>query len=308
MATIMAARPTDTPEKRANKKRRRHLPTIYFWLLLPAAAVVAVFTLWPILRTLFLSFHELRASGEATWTGLDNYTRMIDDGDFWQAARVTVVFLVCGVLVQLVLAWTLALLLENRVARLNTVLRTVFAIPMMLSPVVIGICWRALLNPQYGWVNWLLGTKDAVWTGDPDRALWVLIAVDAWQWTPFLFLMITAGLVGIPDEIIEAARLDGAGALQVFMRIKLPLMLPVMLVGILLRAVDSTKVFELPFNLTSGGPGNATTTVAIFMYRRAFAEWDQGYASSLAVTIIAALVLFAFAFIRLLRSVEKAVS
>lgn len=308
MASTTAGRPRQTSSVSAAGRPGRRLPTVYFWLMMPATAVVAIFTVWPILRTLYLSFCNLRANGQATWAGLDNYSRMVADGDFWQAVRVTVVFLVCGVAVQLLLAWTLALLLEQRVARLNNVLRTLFAIPMMLSPVVIGICWRALLNPQYGWVNWIFGTENAVWTGDPGKALWVLVAVDAWQWTPFLFLMISAGLVSIPDDVIEAARLDGANATQVFMRVKLPIMLPTMLVGILLRGVDATKVFELPFNLTSGGPGNATTTVAIYMYRRAFAEWDQGYASALAVAIILALVVVAFVYIRLLRRVEEAVS
>lgn len=284
------------------------LPTVYFWLIMPSAVVVAVLTLWPIIRTSYLSFCTLKADGRTAWIGGGNYVRMIGDEDFWQAVKVTATFVVCGVGLQLVLAWVLALLLEKQVARLNNVLRTVFTIPMMLSPVVIGICFRALLNPQYGWVNWILGTEGAVWTADPDRALWVLVLVDAWQWTPFLFLMISAGLVGIPDELIEAAHLDGAGAFRVFTRIKLPLMMPIVVVGVLLRAVDATKVFELPFNLTSGGPGNKTTTLAIFMYKRAFAEWDQGYASALAVTIIAALVLIAVVFIWVLRGVERNVS
>jgi multiple sugar transport system permease protein len=288
--------------------RRRGLPTVYFWMMVPAFAVVAGFTLWPLARTVYLSFCELRANGQATWIGLGNYAQMVSDARFWQAVKVTATFVVCGVALQLMIAWALALALEAYVARLSNALRTLFAIPMMLSPVVIGICWRALLNPQYGWVNAILGTKDAVWTGNPSRALWVLVGVDAWQWTPFLFLMISAGLVGIPDEVVEAARLDGAGAATIFTRVKLPLMAPTVLVGLLLRGVDATKVFELPFNLTSGGPGNATTTVAVFMYRRAFAEWDQGYASAVAVAVIVALAVAAFAFIGLLRRVEERVS
>jgi multiple sugar transport system permease protein len=275
---------------------------------MPALVVVVVFTAWPVLRTAYLSLCDVRATGRAEWTGLANYSRMLGDSNFWHAARVTVAFVICGVGVQLLLAWCLALLLERHVAKLGNALRTLFAIPMMLSPVVIGISWRALLNPQFGWFNWLLNTKDAVWTGDPSKALWVLVAVDAWQWTPFLFMMISAGLVAIPDDVIEAARLDGAGTARIFTRIKLPLMLPTVLIGILLRGVDATKVFELPFNLTSGGPGTTTETLAIFMYKRAFGEWDQGYASSLAVTIILALALFALSFIWVLRRAESRVS
>jgi multiple sugar transport system permease protein len=290
------------------KPLRKRLPTVYFWLLIPAFVTVVAFSIWPVIRTVYLSFCTMRANGQSVWTGLSNYSRMMGDSSFWHSVRVTATFVICGVGLQLVLAWTLAMLLERRAARLGSVMRTLFAIPMMLSPVVIGICWRAMLNPQFGWVNWLLGTENAVWTGDPGKALWVLVAVDAWQWTPFLFLMISAGLVGIPDDIIEAARLDGCGAFNVFMRVKLPLMMPTVMVGILLRGVDATKVFELPFNLTNGGPGTATQTVAIFMYKRAFGEWDQGYASAIAVAIIIALVTVSLLFITLLRRVEEKVS
>jgi multiple sugar transport system permease protein len=291
-------------QPKSTRRKVRRSPTVYFWLLAPALAVAVGFTIFPLVRTFSLSFTNLDLSGQADWIGTDNYARMLGDGLFWQSVGVSGVFLVVGVVLELVIAWTLALLLADSVSRLNNVLRTLFAIPMLLSPVVIGITWRVLLNPQFGWINAILQTPGMDWVGDPSKSLWVLIAVDVWQWTPFLFLMLSAGLVGIPGEVKEAARLDGANGLGILRHITFPLMLPVTLVAILLRSIDSTKTFELPFTLTSGGPGNTTTTVAIFMYRRAFSEFDQGYASALAVTITLALVIFAMIYLRIVRRVE----
>jgi multiple sugar transport system permease protein len=151
----------------------------------------------------------------------------------------------------------------------------------------------------------LLGTTNTDWTGDPAKALWVLIFVDVWHWTPFMFLLISAGLVAVPEDVKEAARIDGAGRWGLFRHIIFPLTLPVTLVAVLLRAIDATKTFELPFTLTSGGPGNATTLLAIYLYKRAFSEFDLGYASSLAVAILLALVLFALAYMWMSRRIER---
>lgn len=284
--------------------RRRFRLTAFFWMLAPAVAVCLGLVIYPLLRTVNLSFTDLDATGEASWVGADNYTRMLDDSAFWNTVGVTVTFIGAGIVLELILAWTLALLLERRVSRLSHAMRVVFAIPMMLCPVVIGITWRALLNPQFGWINALLGMPNTDWVGDPDRALWVLVAVSVWQWTPFMFMLISAGLLSIPDEIREAARLDGAGGIRIFRHITFPLVLPVTLIAVLLRTLDATKTFDLPYTLTAGGPGNATQTAAIFLYKTAFAEFDQGYASAVAVTITIALTVFALFYLWIVRRVE----
>lgn len=289
----------------SGRRRARRGPTPYFWMLVPALIVLVAFSAFPLLRTVYLSFTELGPTGGEEWVGAQNYLRMVGDPRFADSVRVSLVFIVVGIAIQLVLAWGLALLLAQRISQWNNVLRTLFTIPMMLSPVVIGITWRALFNPQFGWVNAVLGTGDMDWTGDPNKALWVLIFVDVWHWTPFMFLLISAGLMSVPMEVKEAARIDGAGRWQIFRHIVFPLTLPVTLVAILLRAIDATKTFELPFTLTSGGPGNATTLLAIYLYKRAFSEFDFGYASSLAVSILLALVLFALAYLWMMRRVRE---
>ncbi|MEU4477753.1 sugar ABC transporter permease [Micromonospora sp. NPDC023966] len=281
------------------------MPTVHFWLLAPAVAVCLGFVIYPLVRTVYLSFTNLGAAGDAEAVGLDNYVEMLHDAAFWNSLRVTAIFIVVSISVELVLAWALALLLQGTVSRMSQTLRVVFAIPMMLCPVVIGISWRALLNPQFGWLNAIFGTQNMDWVGDPSKALWVFILVDVWHWTPFMFMLISAGLLGIPEEVREAARLDGAGALRIFRHITLPLLLPVTLVAILLRALDATKTFDLPYTLTGGGPGTSTQTIAIYLYRNAFAEFDQGYASAVAITVTVALSVFALLYLGFVRRVEK---
>lgn len=286
-------------------RRTRRAPSAYFWLLIPAVVVLLALSVFPLLRTIYISFTSLGVGGAEEFIGLANYERMVNDARFADSVWVSLQFIVVSIFIQLVLAWGLALLLAQRMSRWNNVLRTLFTIPMMLSPVVIGITWRALFNPQFGWINALLGTTNMDWTGDPAKALWVLIFVDVWHWTPFMFLLISAGIIAVPHDVKEAARIDGAGSWGVFRHIIWPMTLPVTLVAVLLRTIDATKTFELPFTLTSGGPGNATTLLAIYLYKRAFSEFDLGYASSLAVSILLALVLFALAFMWMMQRIER---
>lgn len=287
------------------RRRQLRLPSVYFWMLAPAVAVCLGFVIYPLLRTVYLSFTDLGAAGDAELVGGANYAEMIRDAAFWNSLRVTAIFIVVGIVVELLLAWALALLLQGTVSRLSRTLRIVFAIPMMLCPVVIGITWRALLNPQFGWLNALFGTPEMDWVGDPSKALWVLIAVDVWHWTPFMFMLISAGLLSIPDEIREAARLDGAGAVRVLRHITIPLLMPATLIAVLLRTLDATKTFDLPYTLTGGGPGTSTQTIAIFLYRNAFAKFDQGYASAVAITVTIALTVFALVYLSIVRLVER---
>lgn len=308
MDTTVEARGRETvrgPEPVTKRRRRRRMPTAFFWFLLPSLALLVAFAAYPLIRTVLYAFTDLSGSGEGEFIGFDNYVRLFGDAQFWASVRVTMIYTIVSVTIELLLAWTLALLLQGPISRSGHLLRVVITLPMALCPVVVGIVWRFLFNPQYGWVNAILGTPNMDWTGDPSRALGTLIFVDVWAWTPFIFMMLSSGLLAIPDDVKEAARLDGAGAVRGFWSITLPLMLPTMLVAMLLRTIDAFKAFDVPYTLTAGGPGNATTTVGIFLYRRGFAEFQQGYASSLAVVFTAALVLFALIYVQVMRRVER---
>ena len=274
-------------------------------MLAPAVVVALGLVVFPLGRTIWISFTDQGVRGAGNFIGFANYTRLLTDSGFWNSVGVSFTFIVSTVLLELVIAWCLALLLERTVRGLTPTLRVLFTIPMILSPVIVGVAWRALFNPHFGWINFIFGTPGQDWLGNPDRALWVFILLNAWQWTPFLFLMISAGLLSVPAEVKEAARLDGAGAFRMFRSIVFPLTLPVTLVAVLLRALDATKSFDLPFTLTGGGPGTTTQTVAIFLYRRAFSDFQQGYASAVAVGLTVGLTLIAIAYLRFTRFVER---
>ena len=256
------------------------------WLMpAPAVLLLAGFTLIPLLRTVYLGFTTVKYGRDVTWTGLNNYQQLVDDRLFLTALGQTFAFTVVAVAGELILGFAIALLLWGEVSRWRSIFRTLFMIPMILSPVVVGITWRALLNPNFGWINDLLGIPGFQWLSDPSRALYTLAAVDIWQWTPFMFVILLSGLQGVPTDVLEAAEVDGASAVQRFVGIIWPLMLPFTIVAVLLRAIDAFKIFDLVYNLTGGGPGTATETISFYLYRIAFKQFDLGYAAAVSVVL-----------------------
>lgn len=281
---------------------------IWYLMLLPAVLVLVGLLVIPFIASIGLSFQQIRFAQDAEWVGLANFTRAFADPQFGKALGITLLFTVVGVGIQLVLAWSIALLLWSTVKRASGFVRVLFAIPMLLSPVVVGVVWRVLLNPQYGWLA-------AVWPGEPldllgtpSLALPTMIAVDVWQWTPFLFIIIASALNSVPDEVLEAARLDGASGFRLFRSIIWPLCLPVTLVALLFRILDALKTFDLPFNLTQGGPGTATQTVAVYIYRTAFTRFDQGYGVAMALITTVIITVIALVLLRGIRQSTRSIS
>lgn len=281
----------------------------WYVMIVPALALVAWLIAYPFVNSILLSFQKV-SLGKAgnSWMGLDNYTRLFQDSELFQAIGTTLVFSVFSVALQLVLAWTLALLLWGTTKRIGSAVRVLFAIPMLLSPVVVGVVWSVLLNPQYGWIPSALHLQTISLLGDPSTALTTLILVETWQWTPFMFLIIAAGLNSIPDDVLEAARIDGSGSFRLFGSIIWPLTLPVTFVALLFRGLDALKAFDLPYNLTGGGPGTATQTMAIYLYRQAFTRFDQGYASAIAMLTTAIMAAVAVVILLLMRRSERKVT
>lgn len=295
-----------TPAPPSAKKK----PFNVVWTLmaLPATAFIVALIFWPFLQSVTMSFQEVRLGRPSVWVGVENYVRLFADPQAHNGFWVTAVFALGATALELVLAWSFALLLFNSFKRMNTVFRVLFAIPMMLSPVVVGVVFRIMFNPQYGWIPALSGVPGLDVLADPGTALVTMIVVDAWQWTPFLFLIIAAGLASVPEEMLEAARLDGAGPVRIFSNILWPMVLPVTIVGVLFRFLDALKTFDLPYNLTSGGPGNATQTIAIYLYRQAFTRYDQGYASAISLVTTIALALVAVLLLWFMRRAERNVA
>lgn len=254
--------------------------------LAPAAAVCFVALLYPMLRSIWLSFHEWSLGmppATAKFVGLENYLWLLKDGAFWSSVGVTLSFAAAVVSLEVVLGVALALVLDREMRGIS-VFRTIFILPMMVAPIVVGLIWRFMYNEQFGSLTKLLkafGLPTVPWLSSPDVALISVIISDVWQWTPFIFILSLAALQSLPASAIEAARIDGASQWQAILHIKLPLMVPVIVIAALLRLIDAFKVLEVIYILTEGGPGLSTEILSLHIYKTAFVSQQLGRASAL---------------------------
>ncbi|MCZ8186595.1 MAG: sugar ABC transporter permease [Beijerinckiaceae bacterium] len=257
-----------------------------YLFLAPAAAVALVGLVYPMLRSVWLSFHEWSIGTppeSARFVGLENYRWLLADDSFWISVGVTITFATAVVVLEVVLGVALALVLD-RDLRGTSLFRTIFILPMMIAPIVVGLIWRFLYNEQFGPLSQALkalGLPGIPWLSSPDMALVSVIIADVWQWTPFIFILALAALQGLPASAIEAARIDGATRWQTTLYIKLPLIAPVIAVAALLRLIDAFKVLEVIYILTEGGPGLSTEILSLHIYKTAFVSQQLGRASAL---------------------------
>lgn len=232
------------------------------------------------------------------FNGVENFSRLLDSKDFWQAARVTVVYLLSSTVVMLVLALGMATTLSG--VKSSGVLRAIVVMPLVIPPVVAGFTWRFLLNSEIGVIGaYLLPslgyTKSLL--ANPGGALFSVVLADVWSRTPFMFLIFLAAMQGIPKDLYEAARVDAANVVQEFFLITLPMMRNAIVIALLFRIIDAINTFELIFVMTRGGPGRATQTLSILGWRTAFTSFDLGRSAALGVimlvvTLACALVMF----------------
>jgi multiple sugar transport system permease protein len=266
----------------------RSMPVIF---LLPLLLLMGALSLYPVIRLFPLSLSSFGFEGNEfveTYVGLDNVRRMFDDRDLPTIIKNTVIFVVVSVAVEFCLALVLALAV-NRENRITNILKAIFVLPILVPPIVIGTIWRLMYNPDIGVINQILNAAslpDQSWLSDPDRALMAIIIVDIWHWTSFVFLILLAGLQSIPREPVEAAQVDGASPWQVLTTVTLPLLRSAMFIAILFRTVFAFKVFDEVFLLTSGGPGNASEVLSLYIYRVEFRFTDFGYGALLSLLTI----------------------
>jgi multiple sugar transport system permease protein len=200
----------------------------------------------------------------------------------------TAILVGLGVVLQVVLGTALALFFDLHLRGMWFV-RGVLILPMLLTPVVVGLMWRALLNPEWGMVNWMLGElglPQPLWLADPSLALFTLVLVDSWQWTPFIFVIVFARLQALPQDVFEAAATDGAGYRQILVRVTLPLLMPAIVFTAVFRAIDAFRSFDIVFGLTYGGPGNFTSTMSFYTWETGFNFNRYGYSSALAYVMV----------------------
>jgi len=256
----------------------------YTWLL-PMFVFLLIFELWPFLVMLdqsvhFLSYTQPAKNGE--FIGLDNYRKAVFDGNLFESVRITLLFLLVAIPIELILGLSFAVLLSYHLW-LKRIVLPLLLIPMILAPIVVGLAARLNLNPDFGLIGIFLrdvGIAPQGLLSSGISAFITIVAVDIWQWTPFLIMIFIAGILGMPREPFEAAEVEGANRWQVFRKITLPLLVPIIVVALLLRMTDAFKTFDQVFIMTGGGPGASTELATIFAYKLNFVSWNLGYGSA----------------------------
>lgn len=267
------------------------------YLLLPAVIVLLVVFAYPIGRSIWLGFfaQNLGTELEPIFVGLDNYIRILGDAHFWQTFGITFRFTVISVLVELILGMAIALVLD-RAFRGRDVVRTIALLPWALPTALIALGWTWIFNDQFGIANDILLRlgliKDGInWLGEPFTATLALIVADVWKTTPFISILLLAGLQSVPADLYEAYAIEGASPWQRFWEITLPLLMPQILVATLFRFAQAFGIFDLVQVMTGGGPGGATEVVSLYIYANALRYLDFGYASALIIVTFLVLVL-----------------
>ena len=252
--------------------------------IIPTIAFLIVFNIFPLIYSLGYSFTDFRASSNApaAFVGLQNYRDLLADDHVWNNFSVTARYVLLSVGGQVLLGFGVALLLNRRIP-FKGLFTTLLLVPMMMSPVVVGLFWQLLYSPSWGIINYALGLGDFAWLSDPDVALYAIAITDIWMWSPFVMLLCLAGLSAIPQHLYEAAAIDRAGRWFTFTRITLPLVAPLLLIAVIFRTMEAFKTFDLAFIMSSQ---ETTELIAIRLYRLAFQEWQTGPSCALAYMVL----------------------
>jgi multiple sugar transport system permease protein len=294
VATVVAASPPAEVTHRGSVVARRQRR--YYYFVVPALIVIGAVIVFPWLFTVWMSAFEWKIGTTAHFVGLDNYVNLFTTRRFLEAVVRTFYFTLLAVVAPLVLG-TIAALIFHRRFPLRGVLRGVFILPMMATPVAVALVWTMMFHPQQGVLNYLLsliGIPPSQWVYSPTLVIPSLVLVEVWHWTPLVMLIVLGGLAALPTEPYESARLDGASEWQLFRYITLPLVAPFLFVAGVIRTIDALKTFDTIYVITSGGPGTASETINLYLYLQAFAFYNIGNASAVVViffTIVLALAL-----------------
>jgi multiple sugar transport system permease protein len=271
-----------------------------YLFLAPAGAVLAIALFYPICYMIYASFLDWNPSqriGEADFVGIRNYTKLFGDPAFRESMWVTLKFAGVVVTIEMILGVGLAMLLDRNIRGMS-LLRTLFILPMMIAPIVVGLMWRYMYHPTVGIFNKTLkswGFDGVPWLSDGNWAFASVIIADVWQWTPFIFILSLAALQSLPSSAIEASKIDGATGWQQIIHIKLPLMMPVLIVTLLLRLIDSFKVLEVILVMTNGGPGLSTEILSLRINRTASEFRELGEAAAMSNLLLIVLLILTFA-------------
>jgi multiple sugar transport system permease protein len=288
------------PEETVTKDPAKHL------FLTPAAVLILLLSIFPLFFSLALTLVNWdlsRLQGGIRFIGLENFITLVKDADFRNTVRVTVTFVIGAVALEYGLGLGVAILLNQQV-RFRRFFRVVFLIPMMLTPAAVGYLGRMLFNESIGPINDIikhLGGPLVPWVTSPALALPTLMLVDAWEWTPFMMIVLLAGLQALPPEVFEAANVDGANSWQTFFNVTFPMLLPVSITVILIRGLEAFKLFDIVVVMTGGGPGTSTLTVTMYAYQESMINGRLGYGSAIAYSLLILVTVFTMVFLALTR-------
>ena len=270
-------------------------------LLVPALAAIAAVSIYPVILGLWLSLRDTTlASPEDTFVGLANYQRILSDSQFWNAWAHTMEFTTASTLLETLIGLVIALILTERFLG-RGIVRAAMLVPWAIPTVVTSKMFGWLFDGQNGVVNYLLRSFGLIqhhvnWYGSPDTALWTIVIADVWKTTPFMALLLLAGLQTIPHSLSEAALIDGAGPWQRFWCVRLPLLAPTLLIAAMFRALDAFRIFDLVYVLTGGGPADSTEVLSTMTYKNLFSALQFGYGSALSTAMFVTEILIALGF------------
>lgn len=278
---------------------------------LPGALFMGAFLIYPIITMVIDSFYEIGITGSKSLVGLDNYIRAFTAGGFLKQLRNTLIYIVVAVGVETVVGLLFALFFELDYKG-SKIIRSFMMAPLMIAPLVAGLTWKLMMSSSFGIINELLtrigilsSSSDILWLADERWSLLACCIADIWLTTPFMMLMILAGLQGLDTSMLEAAKIDGAGMLAQVFTIKLPVIKPVLLTALSVRIIDAARTFDIIWAMTEGGPNRSSETISIIIYKTLTRYNDTGYASAMAVVFIAVLVIFTLVFMQSLWNPKK---
>lgn len=301
-----------TPSRLAHKVRGLSDRAIAWVFVAPTIFLLLAVNIFPLIWTIRLSltdFRTNRPNNPVHFIGIENYRKILTNPDTWASLQATAHFLIWTILLQVVIGFTLAYLI-NKKFRGNDLWTTLIVLPMMLSPAVVGNFWTFLYQPQIGLFNYVVafftGADPSSFSmiGEVPLAPWAIVIVDTWMWTPFVMLICLAGLRSIPPSIYEAAECDRASKWRQFWTITIPMVLPFLMLAVLFRGIENFKMFDLVVQLTGGGPGATTQLTSIDLKREAFEKWRTGYASAYAVILFVTVFGLASIYVKALNKVK----
>jgi multiple sugar transport system permease protein len=266
-------------------------------LVYPTPAVIALvlIVIIPVAYNLYLAFCSWTVGlGQPRFVGLANFVELVTDERVWNGIWVMAYFSGVSLFLELVLGLFIALYF-NREFKGSEIVQAIYIFPFAATPVAVALIWRIMLNPDIGVMNYLLqsvGLPGSLWVSSPQTVIPALILVDVWKWTPMITLIVLAGLKSLPQDPYEAARIDGASALQIFWYITIPLIRPMLIAALMLRSLDNLKEFDMIYTITQGGPGIASETLYLYSYNVAFGFFKAGYGSALMIVVFLIVLIF----------------